>query len=1717
MYTPQHERIRRTAEVVADRFLRSLLAGDKTAAWSMDQLARLSILEGAAGKAPGTWLRHKSRGFGSALEFFGPKLQAAWTSATDQGVYDKAVSTAAKALAGVVDMDAMDLVQNLTVNSGRSSGPDRNRIFHSVGKKIQSHKGDLGAGEIGPGDWRVVNTINSWVNNAAKDALKSIRHRRTLTFDPSADPIQRTRGTPELDDEKREALLLLAMQSPGGPGLEVRRIIDRLIDQSFPAAARPIVRVFLEKISQPKYRSADQMRRLVKRFDPRKWFKQALNLVRREMAAEMGLSSQQLTNALGGDAKKVFKFLRERVGKDSRIKGIVADLAGQIELLEPGVTHVANEYEDDEDEREAELTEEQTPQMPHSVLQDWFEKDEHKNWDDQVTPHVQHSRGPVELRVASCWLLGDRVVRARATKDPTFMQWVGQRRFRHPNTGNQVLFVSLPSPEQTRIYQQYKQTQQVQQQQQQPEQKWEGLAREEGKAFKKWLGEQDKSTQEAWGPSAGGAARRKVWEEFKKEQRRTPTVREQLMKQKPPKTDRKLKPTKPGQWGKIDETAHVDDSAQTYGFSDIRGQARIEGKSKVNGTVSGKAVVRDSNVDTGAVRDNAVLERSNVTGGGLVEGNAKVQNAGVHGRNTVVGGRANISNASIRGGRWDDQRVTKSGVWEDSYDQETIDTMEEAFAHGENGEKGYGDLPIRMMAEYMREDGKTKGFFGGDLSREKLLKRVKKTLKKGDRPSLRGFQAQDALQRMQDVDDKAWDTIMTHAKEQSERKESRGRRAALVQHLLRTAARHPELRASIVPLVRLGADARAASGSSTLRGVVIRTAFETSNPALRRALIGAVTEMDRRVAREGLSRQAPVIRTARYRPAFMRWVEGRKFRQPDTGNEVLFVSLPDDEQKRIYAQWQQDRLEWAQRHKPQGLTDETRLTPENFDQVKKDDMVWLSWSPVVLHKVVNIDRSGPRANNPIIEFVQVDPNNPEWRGQTRHMHKSTLQNQAMEAHLVPGVGPRAEREQQRQDRREQALSALPQEPAGGWPKFENVAPLRHGDDAEKAQEVMRSVAQEATDPSKVTFENVRDRLKDAIGHRAGPRAAKEILKEIGKWADELAQAAKDGGPELKAQAKAFRAVRLKVDEALRKADDAIEERSRAVRRLGQGRPMLADDHLQDARRGLPEAAREAFSRDFSEHLRDEWEDPQKGVRELRQIGRRHFGRQFNERIFRDMLLRGWQARASWLDEDGVGAIRDNLGGMTGRVQDEMAQQARRDRRDRQQFPELYELPPAAMSAVRHAIEEGVEQVKGGQQPDQNWLDAVLAKAAEGHEHDLAGMLSSIVGAMANMLKDDMEDAAEHPSENRQSEGATWAPRLKKLQQMAGRAERESERGIFRGPEAPSEPSAPKSKKKKKPKKKKKSEPPPRAPEGSLSREDAMIFADEHASHADVPARVTNRDEYQHWLLDVFFGNENSPYTDVSEDSSDEDHPRRLDEVYNHVNEILHRRQIGADWKPGDEPSYVDPSAADWEEMGRPYVPPHYRGVHEGREELRGKARSNVSGSTRIRPPQDLVNLATPSGLSAGTADAMRRQMRDLTLDGAKDLFKRLNHAIQNPESRYMRGLQRNGYDEGDLKRLRLGLKEHLAPYVGRRYAYHVLAIANNNDLEAEDADALHSFRGGKPYDREGSTDAKDKKIFKKFLAQAEPETRERMRGMRLQDFMDMYDAVTEPDDHDDRL
>jgi hypothetical protein len=84
-----------------------------------------------------------------------------------------------------------------------------------------------------------------------------------------------------------------------------------------------------------------------------------------------------------------------------------------------------------------------------------------------------------------------------------------------------------------------------------------------------------------------------------------------------------------------------------------------------------------------------------------------------------------------------------------------------------------------------------------------------------------------------------------------------------------------------------------------------------------------------RIAREFVRAQ---VRRARYAPEFLRVVDPQKFRNPETGNEVRFVSLPDDEQKRIYDAWR-SKNNVEEPKAPKATTPE-EITARNIDIVR---------------------------------------------------------------------------------------------------------------------------------------------------------------------------------------------------------------------------------------------------------------------------------------------------------------------------------------------------------------------------------------------------------------------------------------------------------------------------------------------------------------------------------------------------------------------------------------------------------------------------------------------------------------------------------------------------------------------------------------------------------------------------------------------------------------
>lgn len=817
--------------------------------------------------------------------------------------------------------------------------------------------------------------------------------------------------------------------------------------------------------------------------------------------------------------------------------------------------------------------------------------------------------GKMTPKVAAL-LLEARVLLAKTPGDAQFMQWAETQSFVHPQTRNKVKFKSLPPPEQQRIRQRWNQKAQEaeQQQQQQPQ---ESQQRQKGerepltnkeyreRSMDRWLSLQDPDEVQRYLEGDPQAARQ-IHRDYEKHQRRTPLFtqqkreeefeqkfeewlkdqgeeaqdtwhgtdrkervklrqrfvqeRREKAKEQSEKAKRKEEERIKSQQMSVKDYMKVPEDKRPRGWTsdgtgnrfkpsaDISSKAKIE-DSSIEGTVGGNAQVEKSAV-RGKVGDKAEIRGSVVDKDAIVEGDSKIQRAIIKG-NARLRGNTRIRNAEILGGSWDGQEIKdgRDGKFHDAYNQDTLDALTSIRR------PQVGDSPLRAMAHYFADGGRTKGWFGlgGDLDRKKLQKMIKQhTYREYDRtaPHLgRGASFLD------DLDDEQFETVRKSAEEYAEKIKARrekGRQAALVnRHVLyqitKAAYVNKDLRGELVPFVRFGHEARIASKDIDIRGLAIRTAFETSNMELRRVLVGAVVTADkaRRIAKQANQNQR------RYRPRFLRHIENKRFRHPETGNQVLFFSLPSQEQSRIYQEWQQSMLDWAHRRMPENLRGqlgpETRITPENFNELEKGDVIWSSMNPFVHFKVTKVDREGRRAQNPTLTLKQFKPDDPAFEAGDRHLSLAAVRNQMLEHHRVPNMGARADRQQ--------ALAQLPDQPREGWPKFDDIG---LGDRrAERLQQAFKDLV-DVRNPREITLGRLKDHIENALGESPPPRkAVKEFLHQLRDWTGQLAQAADRAGDPLRGQAQAYRAMKLKVEQGISRLDGEDREERRERKREKQ--------------------------------------------------------------------------------------------------------------------------------------------------------------------------------------------------------------------------------------------------------------------------------------------------------------------------------------------------------------------------------------------------------------------------------------------------------------------------------------------------------------------------------------------------------------------------------------
>lgn len=104
------------------------------------------------------------------------------------------------------------------------------------------------------------------------------------------------------------------------------------------------------------------------------------------------------------------------------------------------------------------------------------------------------------------------------------------------------------------------------------------------------------------------------------------------------------------------------------------------------------------------------------------------------------------------------------------------------------------------------------------------------------------------------------------------------------------------------------------------------------------------------------------LREARYAPEFLEWAGQRKFRNPETDNEVQFLSLPAPEQTRIYKQWAKSKGVQEQPSQPRKPETKEEITRRNLDIARNGEFV----SGEILSTGGRGDSTGPGINQSYI-------------------------------------------------------------------------------------------------------------------------------------------------------------------------------------------------------------------------------------------------------------------------------------------------------------------------------------------------------------------------------------------------------------------------------------------------------------------------------------------------------------------------------------------------------------------------------------------------------------------------------------------------------------------------------------------------------------------------------------------------------------------------------
>jgi len=194
------------------------------------------------------------------------------------------------------------------------------------------------------------------------------------------------------------------------------------------------------------------------------------------------------------------------------------------------------------------------------------------------------------------------------------------------------------------------------------------------------------------------------------------------------------------------------------------------------------------------------------------------------------------------------------------------------------------------------------------------------------------------------------------------------------------------------------------------------------------------------------------------------------------------------------------------------------------------------------------------------------------------------------------------------------------------------------------------------------------------------------------------------------------------------------------------------------------------------------------------------------------------------------------------------------------------------------------------------------------------------------------------------------------------------------------------------------------------------------------------------------------------------------------------------------------------------------GRHADRTELRGKPKKQMSDDSGLKDDdlERILPMEKINQLEGNLPDKIKDGFKNTSFQELETLRQAVEYMAANPDEEYTKNhwlTKVAKVTNDEMKKLHKGLSKKLEKAKGRKYSDRVLQVANDNNLEGVDADAVWQFRKDKP-SRGRKLSAEELKA--KFLAGswADQETKERVREMSADEFMAMRNAIFDEEDED---